>query len=56
LEKLVSNGSLRASLAGGAAALARTEFDPIKIRRRFIGLLQGAAAGGQFDYCKDVVW
>ena len=44
LEKLLSDGSLRTSLASGGAALARTEFDPIKIRRRFLGLLQQAAA------------
>src|SRR5262249_54587562 len=43
LEKLLSDGSLRASLASRAAALARIEFDPIKIRRQFLGLLQQVA-------------
>jgi hypothetical protein len=44
LEKLLSDGLLRASLASGGAALARIEFDPIRIRRQFIGLLKQATA------------
>jgi hypothetical protein len=54
LDKLRSDKLLRASLASGGAALARTEFEPINIRRRFICLLQQAAACSYLP-CNDVV-
>jgi hypothetical protein len=40
LEKLRMDGSLRASFARAGAALGRLEFDPVRMRQRFQGLLQ----------------
>jgi hypothetical protein len=44
LERLRADGALRAALARGGVAAARTEFEPLRIRQQFVSLLRQAAA------------
>lgn len=43
-EKLRTDGPLRAALARGGAELARTAFEPVRIRQRFVSLLGQVAS------------
>jgi hypothetical protein len=43
LEQLREDGEMRTRMASEGAAIARTDFDPIRIRRRFIDLVRRAA-------------